>query len=205
MTEPTQIAKPVQLLVEGKTPQTFFQAFVAHLDLTRSVQVQDFGGVDELREFTKALARTPGITTIEAIGCIRDAEAAAPAAQQSVRHAFRAAGWPEPGQAGRIAGTQPRVGLFLLPGSGRPGMLETLCWEAVSEDPAAPCVGSFMECLGERRIEVKNPDKAKVQAFLASREAVDGRVGIAARKGYWPFDSQVFSPLKDFVTALVGP
>ena len=203
--KPQEIAKPVQLLVEGENPRGFFEALLLHLGLAEAVQVQNFGGVDGLRGFTKALARTPGIATIEAIGCIRDAEAAAPAAPQSVRHAFRAAGWPEPEEAGLVAGRQPRVGLFLLPGSGRPGMLETLCWEAVSEDPAAPCVGSFMECLGERRIEVRNPDKAKVQAFLASREAVDGRVGIAARKGYWPFHSQAFSPLKNFVTALVGP
>jgi hypothetical protein len=50
-------------------------------------------------------------------------------------------------------------------------MLEDLCLESVSEDPAMLCVDEYFRCL-EERLEMlpRNPSKARVRGFLASME-----------------------------------
>lgn len=45
-----RINRSVQLLVEGKDARNFFEAFVRHLSLN-DIEVQDFGGVDQFRQF----------------------------------------------------------------------------------------------------------------------------------------------------------
>ena len=54
----TKIESAFQLLVEGNDPRNFFEKFVEHLDLA-GIQVQNFGGVDELKRFLKGFVRTP--------------------------------------------------------------------------------------------------------------------------------------------------
>lgn len=56
MAEPQQIMNRIQLLVEGNDQQNFFNAFVSHLSLP-DIQIQDFGGVNELRNFLSLLVR----------------------------------------------------------------------------------------------------------------------------------------------------
>ena len=46
------------LLVEGNDPRNFFEAFLRHLSLS-NIQIQNFGGVNELRGFLRGFADTP--------------------------------------------------------------------------------------------------------------------------------------------------
>jgi len=203
---PTGIERSVQLLVEGRTPKAFFEALLAHLGLGGRVQVQDFGGVDQLRGFVKALGAAPGFSeTVEALGCVRDAEASAPSAFQSVCDALRAAGLRPGPMSGSIGAARPRVGVYILPDGTQPGMLESLFLESVAADPAMGCVEEFIVCLGRRGVVPRNPTKARAQAFMASRGEAEALVGRAARQGHWPLAAGVLEPLRRFLAELAAP
>ena len=101
-------------------------------------------------------------------------------------------------------GDAPEVTVMIMPGQGRRGALEDLCLEAVVDDPAMTCVDQFFECLQSESIShPKNTPKAKVQTFLASRPHERLRLGEAAEKGYWPWDSEAFEEVKVFLAQMV--
>jgi len=67
-----------------------------------------------------------------------------------------------------------------------------------------PCVDRFFHCLTDEGCpQPQNTSKARVQAFLASRERPGLLLGQAAAKGYWPWDSEAFEEVKDFLAQIV--
>ena len=70
---PDQIKHRTQLLVEGKDPLHFFAAFAKHLTLT-GIQMQNFGGVNDLAAFLEAFSTAPGFDKVDSVGIVRDAE-----------------------------------------------------------------------------------------------------------------------------------
>jgi len=132
---------------------------------------------------------------------IRDAEKDARAARQSVENALKQA--KVSGRAGL------RIEIFILPDNQNPGMLETLCMEAVAscKELAGPneCVAQFFECLRSRGVKLPQDHrlaKHKAQAYLATREEVQLYPGTTASKNYWPWDSQAFEDIKVFLKNL---
>jgi hypothetical protein len=112
-------------------------------------------------------------------------------------------GLPVPAAARQIAADTLRVGVFLLPDNQRDGMLEDLCLDAVQTDGAMPCVTAFFRCVGQQAQRQPNPlSKARVHAWLASQVVPDLRLGEAAQKGYWPWQSPTFDALKPFILSL---
>ena len=82
-------------------------------------------------------------------------------------------------------------------------MLETLLWQAVSSDPAIPCINTFMECVRlETGVSPSTFDKGRALAFLASRAPVKPLIGHAARAGYWKFESLAYDDLKRFPASM---
>lgn len=82
-------------------------------------------------------------------------------------------------------------------------MLETLCLQAVADQPAVDCVKEYFECLERRDVDLSgNRTKAEVQAFLASRTKPGLLLGEAAHAGCWQLDSPVYDPLKQFLRNL---
>src|SRR5262249_3244310 len=159
-----------QLLVEGRDAQVLCIALLSQLDVA-DVQVQDFGGNDDLRGFLKALRVSPNFETIpvQSVAIVRDAENNAAAALDAVRNALRDAGFAvPPGPLGRVGAPQtPRVSFLILPDGVNGGKLETMCLESVSTDPAIRCVDQYFECLNALGLETpSNFEKARVQAFL---------------------------------------
>ena len=55
MPKPAEIELAVQLLVEGNDQRNFFEAFTSHLSIA-NVQVQNFGGVNQLSDFLRMIA-----------------------------------------------------------------------------------------------------------------------------------------------------
>lgn len=109
-----------------------------------------------------------------------------------------------------------KVGIFILPGNRETGMLESLCLQTVTNHPAMACVETFIDCLSER-IEKKpaseardhskiyfprNVEKAKLLAFLACLHEPTNSIGLAAQKGFWPFDHEALSDLCNFLKQL---
>ena len=84
-------------------------------------------------------------------------------------------------------------------------MIEDVCLDSVSDDPAMECIDRYLECIEES--DTPGPrqawrPKARAHAFLASRDRPDLRIGEAADRGIWRFERLAFDPLKDLLMTL---
>jgi hypothetical protein len=201
---PVPIALSKLLLVEGDTPKHFFEALLRHLGLDAAVEIRNFHGLGDFRSYLIHLAATTDFRRVVSLGVVRDAEAKpAVDARQSVTDAFTAAG---------LTGTRTspvKTAAFILPDDANPGMIETLCMEAVRQDAALSdalgCVEDFFLCLDRKQVALPGaPIRAKnyAQAFLATRLETQIFPGTAAYRGYWPWDSPAFDSLKQFLRNL---
>ena len=199
MPEPAITTLPIQLLVEGNDQRNFFEAFIEHLSLD-NIQIQNFGGVKELRGFLLALASAPGFReTVQSVGIVRDAETSAQDALQSVQSSLSNARLPMPNQPGG----SPAVTVLILPGDNRPGMLETLLNETFANTPEEACINAFFECVEDASgVSIQRPHKARAQAYLATKPEPHLSVGVAAKRDYWDLDHDVFSRVRQFLRDL---
>jgi len=201
-TTPLKISKPKLLIVEGKDEECFFCALIEHVGIN-DIQVAGIGGKDKLRTNLKGLIKDPSFSKVESLGIVRDADTDPDGAFRSVRESLRASGLPNPKKPLVLAEGMPRVAVMIIPSHKRKGALEDLCLEAVSKDPALICVDQYFACLDQQKIsQVKNPSKAKVRVFLASRKDPTLPLGISAQKGYWPLDSDAFLLVKRFLKSM---
>jgi hypothetical protein len=198
------ITKPKLLLGEGKDEARFFNALLDHQGVA-DIQVVDYGGKTRLRDYLEALALPPvsGFPGLVSLAITRDADADAGAAFTSAGAALANVGLSVPSSHGLFAGANPRVGVWILPDGGTPGMLEDLCMASVQTDLAFPCVDEYFQCVLRRASrQPNNPAKARLHAWLASQLEPDKRLGEAAEKGYWPWDAPAFQPLIRFLQSL---
>jgi hypothetical protein len=199
-----KIEQPNVLVVEGKEEDLFFEALIKHLKL-QDIQIMPIGGKEKLRGNLKALVQTPGFSDVIFLGVVRDADANPDTAFQSVRDALQAAGLPTPECPLLPVGEKPRVAVLILPGVDTPGMLEDLCLRAVAQDPAMGCVEQYFECLQHKGLSLPdNMSKAKVQVFLASRPKAGLRLGEAAQAGYWPWETEAFEQVRNFLQQITS-
>jgi len=219
--DPSAIEHPCVLAVEGTHESHFFEALLEQHDMQAlpPVDVQSIGGKTRLAERLHALASEPSWVGFYdegrslSLGIVRDADADPRGAFQSVGGALGANGFPVPDAPGTpmrgdltcpdgLVIQEVTVAVFVLPGPDRPGALEDLCVESVCGVEAFACVEGMFECLEDHALALPEPHrmgKARAHAYLAVQPEPDGHVGIAARRGYWPFGSPVFDPLKDFL------
>ena len=208
------IDQPVQLLVEGKDPQNFFQKFIEHLELA-DTQVQDFRGVDQLRGFLEGFVVARGFGHVRSIGIVRDAErrrdktgraetqpSSAASAFQSVQSSLQNVRLPVPQRPTEEAGTTPVVSVFILPGDADEGMLETLLCRTFAGTDVDHCIDEFFECAGRLGNPFRRPEKARARAYLTTKPHPHVSVGVAAQKGYWNFDHAAFDGVRRFLRSL---
>ena len=203
MPEPNTIESRIQLLVEGNDQRNFFEAFIDHLSLA-DIQIQNFGGVTDLRPFLSILVKRSGFReTVKSVGIVRDAETSAQAAFQSVQSSLRNTGLPVPTQPEERTGGSPAVTVLILPGDNRPGMLETLLNETFANTPEEACINAFFECVEDASgVSIQRPHKARAQAYLATKPEPHLSVGVAAKRDYWDLDHDVFSRVRQFLRDL---
>ncbi len=203
MTQPKEIKSRVQLLVEGNDQRNFFEAFIEHLSLA-DIQIQNFGGVNELRAFLLAFVNAPGFRDIvQSVGIVRDAEASAQGAFQSVQDSLENAGLSVPSRPEDRTDSSPAVTVLILPDNSRPGMLETLLNETFANTPEEACINAFFECVEAiPTVSINNPDKARAYAYLTTKPNPHHSVGMAAKQRYWDLDHPVFNQLRQFLMAL---
>ena len=199
---PTQIQEEKLLLVEGRSAKEFFVACLRNIGRA-GIQVEDFGGVDELRPFLKAITLTSGFASkVTSLGIVRDTEADAAGSFQSVSSALQSARLSVPAHPLSPEGTNPRVSILLLPDAVTPGMLETLCLRSVANDPVMQCVDQYVQCIRQVGASPNNIHKAQVQAYLASRPVPGLLLGQAAQRGYWNWNSPALDHVKTFLQNL---
>ena len=204
MPKPKEIKSAIQLIVEGNDQRNFFEAFTSHLSIT-NVQIQDFGGVSQLRDFLEGLVSATGFQTVQSIGIVRDAETSAGGAFQSVHSALENAALPMPDSPAERTDTSPAVAVLILPGDNRQGMLETLLCESFADNPVEECIDDFFRCVESLPdVSIKNPDKARARVYLTTKPNLHFSVGMAAKNDYWNLDHSVFSTVRDFLRMIAA-
>ncbi len=203
MAKPKGIQSRVQLLVEGNDQRNFFEAFIEHLSLT-DIQIQNFGGVPDLRDFLPALVNAAGFRDIvQSVGIVRDAETSAQAAFQSVQSSLGNAGLPVPNRPEDRAGSSPAVTVLILPGDNSPGMLETLLCQSFVDTQEEACINAFFNCVEAiSAVSITNPAKARAYAYLTTKPKPHHSVGVAAKQSYWDLNHPAFDQVRQFLMAL---
>ena len=208
------ITKTKQLLVEGRTSELFFAAFLRHLGI--DAEIHDFCSVSELRPFLRAFCARPEFKQmVQSFAVVRDAEFSVKAGQietvcetpqqafASVCSSLAAAGQLTPPLPAVFTQAAPKIGIFILPNCRDPGMLETLCLESVMTSRVCACIEQFFSCMErEGNARSRNLTKARTFAFLACKDIYDPLVGRASQKGIWPWENDAFLPLKNFLLEL---
>lgn len=202
MREIRGIERPIQLLVEGGDQRGFFEALMVHLSRT-DIQVQDYGGVNEFRSFLSGFVKARGFEAVTSIGVVRDAESNAQGAFQSIQDSLRRAGLDAPENPGERTAGVPDVTVLILPDRARPGMLETVLWEAITDPAERRCVEEFLESMARSAgVLASNVEKASIHAWLATRPKPNVSVGVAAKVGYWDLDHERLDQVREFLSGL---
>lgn len=114
-----------------------------------------------------------------------------------------------PARAGSWTDGSPRVGLWVAPGDGEPGEIETLVWNSWSRDPAneraRACIEAFTGCMERAGFNAQSRHKGLLGALLAIRNDEDPRLGPGARAHVFDFERPEFSSLMDFLRGLDSP
>lgn len=200
----TSITCPTQLLVEGNDPRNFFQAFIQQQYPDYEIQVRNYGGISELRDYLGGFVKRPDFGSVKNLGLVRDAEHCAQSAFQSVQDALTEVGLSSPGQLAVRREAHPAVIVLILPSHDQPGMLETLLCQSFVGDPITECIDNFFACLDERNVSVKRPDKARARVYLTTKPEAHVSVGVAAQKKYWDLKHAAFEPVHAFIKDLHG-
>ena len=196
------ITKSKLLLAEGSDDFRFFKALIDYLE-RQDIEIRTYGGKDNLRPFLKALPAIPGFANVKSLGITRDADSDADRTFQSIHDSLLDADLPAPNASFVSVPGPPQVAVMIMPPGADRGMLEDLCLSAVQDDPAMPCVDQYFECVEKEMGRLpRNMAKARIHAFLASRERPDRRLGEAALGGELPWDSPSFAPVKQFLNRL---
>lgn len=197
-----ELSHSKQLLVEGREEQLFFDAFLTFLGIN-DVQIQNCGGKDNLRPVLRTVSGSLDFPLVGSIGIVRDADNSAQSALQSVQSSLGNVGLPVPPSLITPANGPPKVSIYIMPDNASTGALEQLCLAALANDPAMTCVEDFLTCVNARVTEPpKDQQKARVHAFLASREDPELRLGEATQRGYFDWNHAAFTDLSQFLKEL---
>lgn len=184
------------LVVEGTDDARLFNALLRHIGVS-GIQVVDAGGKDNIRQTLQVIRHSTDFSKVSSIGVVRDADANAGSALQSVRDALRDANLPSPDAPLSSVEDGIKVVVLIAPHGEPSGTIEDVCLESVAGDAAMGCVQDYLNCIKDNAVEQPNSRaKAEAQAFLASRERPGLRLGEAASAGYWDFEHTAFDPFK---------
>lgn len=176
---PRQIEMPKLIVGEGKDELRFFGALIRQLGID-DIQVEEYGGKNNLRSYIRTLCVRPNFGQLTSIGITRDADEHADHAFQSIVAGLQHAGLPTPTRPEEFVGDKPRIGVFILPDGKQGGMLEDLCWQDVADTEKA-CIDTFFQCIeGVVQRQPRNMSKARLGAWLSTLAEPTRRLGEAA-------------------------
>jgi hypothetical protein len=186
---------------EGKDDVAVVRGLEAHLRL--QIYVEQYGGKNSLSLFLASLQKRPEFVQqkVEAMAILRDANGDSAGAFASVRDSLQHNGFTPPQADTNFSNSALRIGVFIVGVDGR-GMIEDVCLKSVNDRPEFPCVDDYFKCIAAKSQRSQFSSKAKVRVWMASQVDFEYHVGKAAEKGYWPWESAAFEPLKNFLKAL---
>lgn len=216
-----------QILIEGKSWEMLLRELIEkELKLADKVEARTFGEKEaaNLAHYLNVVAtKVEFREKVVRLGIIRDAEtgdgAKAFAEVTNAINRFNKQNaqfkLPVPTNINMIT-TEPdskvQIAVFILPDCKRPGMLETLCLDAVEElerseqakAKVLQCVRDFFKCLEGQNKKPRNPTKAGFAGYALAMDVIDPQLGRAAQKGAIPWQAKAFDPLKEFIRLVGG-
>jgi len=193
------ILKEKLLIVEGKDEENFFNEFINIMSLN-DIQIHSLEGTGSFRAKLGAVVDTNGFDNVKVLGIERDADEDPQATFISICDALREYGLPVPTECISPVNASRKVSVMVIPTQSDKGMLEDICLKSIENDHSFKCTENYFNCLIKSGIDI-NPDlsKRKVQAFLCSKPELVSCLGLAAKKGYWPFDDRAFDNIRKFL------
>ena len=200
-----RIEQPKLVFVEGNDDYRIFGALLRQMN-SSDVQLQSLDGIDNLRSSLQALKGVGGFQELRSLAVAADADTNRDARSDLVRGALLDAGLPAPAQPLQLMSDGLLSVAYLIVPHDNPGtMIEDVCLESVSTDPAMECVDGYFECLSQAGVTGPRAhwtSKARAHAFLASRDRPALRLGEAADSSVWPLDHGAFDQLRSLLTML---
>jgi hypothetical protein len=193
------------LLVEGYGDLLFYAEALEWLQRLDGVYIKECGGSELVIKLEAFL--NPGLLAEKtSIGVIADADINPVGNARKLETQLSRITGQEVINGAWTAGP-PSIGLLIVPGGGRAGEIESLVWEAWSNDPANEgpkrCVESFLACMAEQGHAAHSEDKGRIGAILSVLSDEDPRLGPGARatrgRRVFNFERPEFQPLLEFL------
>ena len=200
-----EIEEPKQVIVEGNDDVRVFRSLVSHLSIP-NIEIRPYGGSDNMRLFLRTLSALPEFRLVRSLAIVADANSDRDRRERRIRSALSDMDLPIPAVPLEIESDgRLKVAYLVVPHNKDRGMIEDVCLDSVRTDSAMECIDRYFECIGEA--DTPGPrqvwsSKARLHAFLASRDRPDLRIGEAAERGIWQFDNEAFDSLKDLLRML---
>jgi hypothetical protein len=198
------------ILCEGLDAKLFLIHYINYVFGEEQIafQVDDFGGITELKNYIKVLPNLSGFVKTKSIVIIRDAESDAIGASQSICGALKRNGFAVPDEpcvitAPKNSQYKVKVAYALFPlftSISKNGTLEDLCLEMLSHPKkdnilsiSDYAVSSVTEQVGELRLKHKN----RLHTYLSLTDVAVGlKIGESAKANMFDLEAKAMSPLR---------
>jgi hypothetical protein len=190
------------LVVEGYSDLLFYAEALECVHLDDKVFIHPFNGRADLNGQLESFF-SPGLLSEKThLGVIVDADQDAKGAGSRFSSALKTL-TKQQVSVGHWSVSIPHIGLWIAPGDGNPGEIESLVWRAWSSDPdnaaSKACIDAFVACMGKNGLHAKSPDKGLINALLAIKNDEDPRLGPGARARAFDFSRPEFASLLEFL------
>jgi hypothetical protein len=190
------------LVVEGYSDLLFYVEALERIGMQDQVFIQDCNGRADLDLKLHDLLSPGFLSEKTHVGVIVDADQDAEGAAGRFSSVLKTL-TKQDASAGCWSSSVPHIGLWIAPGDGNTGEIETLVWKAWSSDPAnalsKSCIDSFVACMGRNGLQAKSPDKGMISSLLAIKNDEDPRLGPGARARVFDFSRPEFASLLEFL------
>lgn len=214
------------LIVEGPSDREVLRALVNHAGMGGQVQVAHLEGNTGTGSFEvrlrAELVKSGNLQIYGTFVIVRDCDDDGEHAFRDAAAVFRKLKLPEPTGVGQVRAGKwttvddefaVRTAVWLLPGVGQQGTLESLLVQSVQGDPKLDCVDALLACWGERGVpqpaKPGNADRRKMQVWLS--QFVDAHGYVLPKSSFdrnkvsplpWDLDHPVFKPTLEFLRRL---
>ena len=195
---PRDFSKEKVVFVEGKDEVNVIDSISKSLNLG-DIESRDVGGKDKFPINFPLAVRQSSFGTVKTLAIIRDADDDEAAAFSSISALLRSNGLPAPQASGQFAtdGTR-RIGVLILPGSGRQGYLEDLFLDANAGTAWSRCVDAFAACC-EAAGRMAFDSKDRAYGLLVALGAPENRLGRAFEQGKVNANHVAYDSIKAFL------
>lgn len=209
------------LLCEGQGDEAFFRHLITERGLPQFQIVFPKkegtpAGKDAFGHFLVGLRAAPGVEKLAGILIVSDNDndphRSFGLVQGQIRSAEKYAVPNNPLEPAKVAGL-PTIVVMMIPWTGEPGNLETLCLTSAyaGRTEIKVCLDAYCQCTGTDRWDVKRQSQMRMRSLLSAICASDPNTGLpyvwSRRENLIPLNHTCFDQVSDFLRnfdALIG-